>query len=700
MPTDWQVAPGDILASVRAGRLPHLTWGRAILGGVVALSLLFGAAGVYVILRGPTSPLGPAEVGAEGTSSGIAVLPFHVTGPSLDLYREGMVDLMSSNLDGLSGYRAVDSRTVLARWSRDVGEGTEAELNEALKVAAGTGARFAVVGNGVELGSRIRFTADLYDLDTGTKVGSGQAEGAPDDVLGLVDALTVEVMRSLLDATGQGSAGQDLRLASLLTTSVPALRDYLQGDALFRKGQFDEAREALERAVQEDSTFALAHWRLGEAIGWISGIGNPEGQTHKKLAARFGDRLPPREATLLAVSSATSAGRALDELGTLEAYLRRYPDDPDGWYDLGEMGLHATMATGITDDRLEEALYKAVELDPTFGPYYVHALEWASAKGHRERFDSLMAGWERAGEGEEGLERFRIRGAILMGSETERAEAIAALKTKDDQFVRRVGQFAPGELDQDLDRLLPIGEELARGGPGSRGAALDIYFEQGRFREAREIARADSTWQGRLTAAGMVIDRLAMDAADTSDVRVALGRLDGTPPPDLAIGVAFGRAELSAILGERGIYERAVAEIRAKLGADMAGLAAVRDTADVRRTVDTALEVMWSARRGRVEEAYEALEAAPIDDFFSGMLASLAFRARRWADAVKVNEGISRTWPGRSAAKYRLGRAYEELGDRQRALDAYRTFLSRYEKADPDLPWVGEARAAVARLEG
>ncbi len=118
-----------------------------------------------------------------------------------------------------------------------------------------------------------------------------------------------------------------------------------------------------------------------------------------------------------------------------------------------------------------------------------------------------------------------------------------------------------------------------------------------------------------------------MGAADTSDVRMALGRLDGTPPPDLALEVAFSRAELSAILGDRGIYERAVAEIRAKLGAPLAGLAAVRDTAHVRRTVESALEARWTARRGRVEEAYEALEAAPIDDFFSGMLASLALRA-------------------------------------------------------------------------
>jgi hypothetical protein len=32
LPTDWQVAPADALASLKAGRLPHLTWGRAITG--------------------------------------------------------------------------------------------------------------------------------------------------------------------------------------------------------------------------------------------------------------------------------------------------------------------------------------------------------------------------------------------------------------------------------------------------------------------------------------------------------------------------------------------------------------------------------------------------------------------------------------------------------------------------------------------
>ena len=53
---------------------------------------------------------------------------------------------------------------------------------------------------------------------------------------------------------------------------MPALRHYLEGDAAFRRSRFDEARESLEQAIAEDSTFALAHWRLGETFGWIEGI--------------------------------------------------------------------------------------------------------------------------------------------------------------------------------------------------------------------------------------------------------------------------------------------------------------------------------------------------------------------------------------------------------------------------------------------
>ena len=40
VPTDWQIAPKDLGRSLIAGKLPHLTWGRAIMGGVVASFLV------------------------------------------------------------------------------------------------------------------------------------------------------------------------------------------------------------------------------------------------------------------------------------------------------------------------------------------------------------------------------------------------------------------------------------------------------------------------------------------------------------------------------------------------------------------------------------------------------------------------------------------------------------------------------------
>ncbi len=49
-------------------------------------------------------------------------------------------------------------------------------------------------------------------------------------------------------------------------------------------------------------------------------------------------------------------------------------------------------------------------------------------------------------------------------------------------------------------------------------------------------------------------------------------------------------------------------------------------------------------------------------------------------------------------ANFLLGRAYTELGDREKARTAYIRFLQAWEEADPDLPQAEEARAALEDL--
>lgn len=708
VPTDWQVAPGDAVTSLMSGELPHLTWGRAILGGVVALSLLFGAAGVFVLVRGPTSLIGPQEAGADDVASGIAVLPFHVTGPELEVYREGMVDLVSANLDGLSGYRAIDARTVLARWNRDIGETSDAELDEALRVAAGTGARYAVVGSGVELGSRIRFTADIYDLDTGEEVGAGQVEGSPEEVLALVDALTVDVMRSLLDATGQGSTAQTFRLASLLTESVPALRDYLEGDAAFRRGDFALAREHLERAVQKDSTFALALWRLGETWGWIDGIGAREGRDFKRRAAEHGDRLPPREAMLLQIGSAIADNYGVKELANLRDFIRRYPDDPDGWYLLGEMALHEWDETGITDAQLEEALYKTVELDPTFGPYYSHATEWAIEKNHPDRYRELMAGFEANGGDTERADRMRRKWEFLRGDPEQRAAAIEALGTMDEIELGQMDNSMLGRLDKGLASAQPLLDAISRQNPDrARAWYARFYIATGQFEALRELLSDAASPEATVQQTNLVEDAWGLGAEGSDLVRWTYERLldvdDSGPWVRQLHGARF---RIAARLGETSAARRHLDLSQPYLDGNLAGIP--WDTTGLRLSIASADEAALLASEGRFEEAYrrlrETVDALPRETYYRGFfsqdLGELAFQAQIWPDAIRIYEGLSRGSGERTLAKYRLGVAYEATGETDKAIDAYQTFLLRWEEADPDLGLLGEVREAVTRLGG
>ena len=65
--------------------------------------------------------------------------------------------------------------------------------------------------------------------------------------------------------------------------------------------------------------------------------------------------------------------------------------------------------------------------------------------------------------------------------------------------------------------------------------------------------------------------------------------------------------------------------------------------------------------------------------------------AGEYEDAIRLLEGISQS-DDRTLATFHLGRAYEAVGDRERALDAYRTFLTRTASADEQLGAVIHAR--------
>nr|MBA3894848.1 protein kinase [Gemmatimonadales bacterium] len=218
--------------------------------------VVLAAAGVAAAAAGlvawfATRPNASAVAAAAET---IAVLPFNASGPGVEVLGEGMVDLLATNLQGVGGIKAVAPRLVLKRWS-DRGADSPGGMDESLALGRELGAGSVVTGSAVSTGGRVRLAADLHAVTGGERLGRAQVDGPADSILPLVDRLSVALLR---DVWRSREPLPSLDIASLTTDSIAALRAYLQGERHYRRFTLDSALASYTRAVEVDSTFALA----------------------------------------------------------------------------------------------------------------------------------------------------------------------------------------------------------------------------------------------------------------------------------------------------------------------------------------------------------------------------------------------------------------------------------------------------------
>ncbi|MCL7972536.1 MAG: tetratricopeptide repeat protein [marine benthic group bacterium] len=676
LPGAWEVDAKDLADSLKQGKLPHLTWGRSILGGVFAFWFLFGLAGLYVVIKDRGESFAPVEAVAGEAAEGIAVVPFTVRGEELELFRVGMVDLLSTNLDDVGGYRTIDSRTVMARWNEAVAEGEIADLATRLKVARAAGARYVIDGTVLAIGTDVRLAADVYDVTTGTEVGSGQVEGPADSIGALANRLGVQTLQALL--AEEGGEGVTARAAmSLTTASLPALKAYLEGEAYYRRADFDRAIEAYERALVEDPDMALAHFRLGDAYGWAENIGSDRGMQHLREARRLGDRLSNRDRAIMDGTMALLAGD-ISAVDDVREVTRRYPDDPDAWFLLSEFYFHYWADLRLDWEDLGRVYERPVELEPSFAPYYIHLFEYAVI--HR---DTATA--RRALEGLRPLnarrqEALELVHGLILGDSAQQAEAAAAVPAHRDDVL----EDAYVDLWLTAGRpvaMEPIFRELERRRHPAGANLPWLYLTAGKADAAIRENDPDAGWASMWVpyAVDRTLRPVPGDYLEGILVRDNCGPAAGAPIHCLIVMGAYyaeqGREEeLETLLGEvRSGAAEAEAEGRQR-PADMLVLAA------------DALGAYGWARNGDAvqrEEAIMELEGLaftglPPSIWVRWWLGELHLEDGRPADAVVYLEGIRGSGVPH-VANFLLGRAYSELGDRDRARRAYIRFLQAWE---------------------
>jgi eukaryotic-like serine/threonine-protein kinase len=333
-----------------------MTWAA---GGAAALLI----AVVVLVIARPWSAA-PAALDARV----VAVLPFRVASadPALHYLQEGMMDLLAAKLTGEGGLRATEPRVVLDEWRRG---GSGGSRGQTVTIAQRVGAGLMLLGDVVGTPTRITLRGSLLRVPSGTQVVQVSEEGPPDSLAWIIDRFTA---RLLSEVAGEGQQ----RVAGLTSTSLPALRAYLEGQRLLRHGSVVPAARSFERALEEDSTFALAGLGLHMATSWYGDVAL-QGRA-LQTAWRERHRLSPRDRVLLDALAGPrypQPSSIQEVFAARERYAQLAPDRAEAAYLVGDHIFHFGRILGVADPtrRSYEYFLRASELDSMYVVGYSHA---------------------------------------------------------------------------------------------------------------------------------------------------------------------------------------------------------------------------------------------------------------------------------------------------------------------------------------
>jgi serine/threonine-protein kinase len=631
----------------------------------------------------------------------VAVAPFDVPDARLTLWHEGLVDVLSRNLDGAGPVRSVAPTTVIRRWTGRADRPSASELGRR------TGAGLVVYGSLISAGpDSARLTATALDVADDRPLADIELRDAADRVDRLADSLTVRLLREL----GRTRHIEVFRATSMGSHSLPALKAFLRGEQWYRRASWDSALAAYDGAIALDSTFALALWRSSKVLGWQR---SADDSTYIAQALRAGaltHGLAPRDSLLITADSISAELNAsvprvswslLRRLHAITLDLtRRYPDDFESWYALGEARFHWGAVAGYTPRDALQAFDHAIQLDSSFAPSYIHPVElgiWLDGREAGHRYATRYLALRPTDASAAGI---RLADQLMTVGARHRDSAEGLLRSASPATLRDA-RLALGHAGDSTEWAVQLTRAWATApegdAPWANQADREVSYGsnllyRGHVREAVAIIfRNPTALPIHLVEAALVASPLP-DSADR--------RLRGVAGGSRLVGLATTLPWWTA-RGDSGM----IREIEHR------GDSAARATASqVDRNIATytsqAARAYLALVRHDTTAALQRLEALP------DTLCPLCYQARltlgqllsarqddRKAAALLDRWLIDLTLPSEVFWTLERGRVAERLGDREKAIRSYQYVANVWRHADPELqPYVAEAREGLARM--
>ncbi|MCX5752805.1 MAG: protein kinase [Candidatus Krumholzibacteria bacterium] len=585
-----------------------------------------------------------------------------------------------------------------------------------------------VIGSFTKLGDR--FVTDIKVLDVGSKGSLAVAkadgrglESIPEQVdrlsrqisrgVGLSERKIEETQRSVIDVT---------------TSSVDAYTYFLKGRDALERLYYDEAVRDFTKALEIDSTFAVAYLFLGKAHS--AAFNRAEAARSYREALRHATKATERERFYINAEYAVSVENNRDEgIRIYRKLLEKYPREKYAWNFLGDLyRMKGMNREGIACQE------RAIELDPTFGralndlayghlamANYEKALEVfqrysALFPGDANPYDSMGETYFGMGKLDEAAlmygKAFALKPmmssammlAYLYGMRGDYREAASwierymQLETLSGQLVvdyiwKATFRSCLGGFDQsvrDVRRAFAIADST--GNAGMMGVARqvegDMLFEWGRLGEARELFQeryivpgvdfASSPYAAAYRECHLGL--LDVAAGDTGSAREAAKRLEALLSAVRAV---------SQVDGLRAANWLALLKAELLLAEGRPDDAIRRITSDFKLRVPSVSPELFYMNVPFMQDVLARAYAV------KGDLNRAIGEYRRLLTFDPVSKDRRLKNP---RYEYRLAKLLEKSGKPTEALDHYRIFLQYWRDADPGLPELIDAKARVAAL--
>lgn len=578
----------------------------------------------------------------------------------------------------------------------------------ATQVAQKAQARWMLLGSILQLEPQVVLTSQLVEVRSGNVISSQRITGEPKEkIFSIIDKLTVEIKKDLT-LPSEAKQEKDPQVASVTTNSPEAYRYYLEGINYVNKLYVKEAKQSFRKAVELDSTFAMAYYKL-------AGFTDSPEEAKKMIAkaARYSNKVTEKEKHYIKIAEARVAGDDDQVIKELEKLAERYPQEKEALSSLG-FTYHSLF-------QYDKAIYyynKVIEIDPL----------------HKMAYNMLAYGYEQSGDFEKSI--WAINKYISLAPDEAnpydtRADLYAyngkldqaiesykkAVQIKPDFYasVQKLGNMYLFKRDYTqaesyYQQVISSEEKYTRGFGRVSLALIPMY--QGKFNQALQVLEQ-----------GLAADKMErvggwseiVKNMQKSNIYEAKGNFDlALKEAEICMEIMrkldpndpiYFRDVYIYYLVQSGNLKKAE-EVAKSLKADI-------EKKDVKKMysywfVASLIEKVKNNSKAAIDYLERAVQQLPKAVFtVNYFLAQAYLETGRLDEAVKGLEKLLNRYDEERAyspiwsvkAHYLLGLAYEKSGWKQKAIEKYQEFLDIWKEADSGIPEIADAKERLAKLK-